>query len=78
MSRFVLWFVKITGLIPELFYYRRKTYYVNKKSQNRKIKGAAIVVSNHKSIMDYPLYMFTFFCRSLRTWTAEVMYKKGK
>ena len=78
MNRFVLWFVKITGLIPELFYYRRKTYYANKKSQNRKIKGAAIIVSNHKSIMDYPLYMFTFFKRSLRTLTAEVIYQKGK
>lgn len=78
MNWIVLWFVKITGLIPELFFFRRKTYYVNKKNQNRKIKGAAIIVSNHKSLLDYPLYMYTFFTRSLRTLTAEVIYKKGK
>ena len=78
MNRFVLWFVKITGLIPALICYRRKTYYVNKKNQNRKIKGSAIIISNHKSLMDYPLYMYTFFKRSLRTLTAEVIYQKGK
>ena len=29
MNKFVIWFTKITGYIPNLIYLRRKTYYIN-------------------------------------------------
>lgn len=77
MSRLLIWIVKLTAIIPNWFYYRRKTYYVN-SNQKRKIKGAAIIVSNHRDIMDFPLYMFTFFGRTLRTLTAEVLYNLNR
>ena len=78
MNKFVLWFVKLTGWLPEIFAFRRKTYYVNKKSQSRKIKGKAIIVSNHNTIYDVPMVMFLFPFRDLYFLAAEVLYQKNK
>lgn len=78
MNKVVLWFVKLTGFIPQLFYFRKKVYYVNKKVTNRKIKGSAIIVSNHKKLFDFALYMYLFFSRDIYTVIGEVMFNKGK
>lgn len=78
MSKLVLWFVKITGFIPQLFYFRKKVYYVNKKESNRRIKGSAILVSNHKRLFDFVLYMYLFLNRDIYTVIGEVMFNKGK
>ena len=78
MSKLVLWFVKITGYIPQLFYFRKKVYYVNKKESNRRIKGSAIIVSNHKRLFDFVLYMYLFLNRNIYTVIGEVMFNKGK
>lgn len=78
MNKFFIWFVKITGYIPNLLYLRRKVFYVNKKNQGKKIKGPAIIISNHTSIIDFPLYMFTFFKRTIRVLVAEITYEKNK
>lgn len=76
MNHFVAWFVKITGFIPQLFYFRKKIYYENKKKQGRKIKGGAIVVSNHQSLWDFPLLMFVFVRNNMYTLVGEVMFNK--
>lgn len=78
MNRLILWFVKLTGLPIQYFYFRKKIYYEDKSVQRRKIKGGALVVSNHCSVYDYPLIMFTFFGRTVRPLVAEVIYQKGK
>lgn len=78
MSKLVLWFVKITGYIPQLLYFRKKVYYVNKKESNRRIKGSAIIVSNHKRLFDFVLYMYLFLNRDIYTVIGEVMFNKGK
>lgn len=78
MSKLVLWFVKITGYIPQLFYFRKKVYYVNKNESNRRIKGSAIIVSNHKRLFDFVLYMYLFLNRDIYTVIGEVMFNKGK
>ena len=77
MSKVLNWFVKITGFPAELIYYRKKIYYEDKSRTNNKIKGAAIIVSNHTSIYDYPLIMYTFLSRNIHPLTAEVMYEKN-
>ena len=74
----VLWFTKITGIPAEFFFNRKKIYYANKESQNRKIKGRALIISNHKSVYDFPLIMFTFFSRNIRVLIGEVMFTKNK
>lgn len=78
MNKLVLWFVKITGYIPHLFYFKKKVYYVNKQKSSRKIKGSAIIISNHKSVFDFALYMFVFPFRDIYTLIGEVMFEKGK
>lgn len=78
MNKLILWFVKITGYIPHLFYFKKKVYYVNKQKSSRKIKGSAIIISNHKSVFDFALYMFVFPFRDIYTLIGEVMFEKGK
>ena len=78
MCKLVLWFVKLTGFIPQIFYFRKKVYYVNKKESNRRIKGSAIIVSNHKRLFDFALYMYLFLFRDIYTLVGEVMFNKGK
>lgn len=71
------WFVRITGFIPERLIFRTKVYYEDKAAQSRRIKGKAIVISNHTSIFDYAVLLFLFPTRTLRALAAEVLYQKG-
>lgn len=70
-------FVKVTGWIPQLFLFRNKIYYEDKAVQSRRVKGKAIILSNHHSVWDYPLLLFVFIGRTLRCLTAELMYRKN-
>ena len=69
------WFVRITGWIVQFFAFRTKIYYEDKSVQSRKIKGSAILVSNHTSVYDYAVYLFVFY-RILRYQMAEILYKR--
>ena len=71
------WFVKITGFLPSFIAFPFKTYYTNRKAQSRRIKGKAIVVSNHRSVWDFGLMIFLFWSRSLRCVVGEIMYQKN-
>ena len=70
------WFVKLTGYLPYLLVFRTKVYYKNKKVQSRRIRGKAIVISNHTSVWDVAMMLFLFPMRLLRCVVAEVMFKK--
>lgn len=76
MSRLLLWFVKITGFPVQYFYFKKRVYYESNLSP-RKIKGAALIVSNHTSVFDYALIMYTFFTRSIRTLVAKEIFEKN-
>lgn len=73
--KLMLWIIKITGIIPELIYFKKKVYYVNKKIKKRKYP--AVLVSNHTAVMDFALYMFTFYNRTIRPVAAEILYNKN-
>lgn len=77
MNKVLYWFVKLTGLPVEWFYYKRKVYYYS-KNQNRVIKGGALIVSNHRAVMDYPFYMYTFKRAVVRPVTGDIIYRNGK
>lgn len=77
MVRLTNFFVKITGWIVQFFCFRTKVYYEDKKVQGRKIKGKAIVVSNHNSVYDFAVMMFVFWRRVLRCQVAEITYDKN-
>ena len=76
MITFFNYFVKITGWLPATLILRMKVKYEDKKVQSRRIKGKAILMSNHTSVYDYALLLFLFFFRTLRCLMAEVLYKK--
>ena len=69
-------FVKLTGWLPQFICFRTKVYYEDKTVQSRRVKGGAIIVSNHTSVFDYAVYLFVFFWRTLRTVMAEVLFEK--
>ena len=45
-------FTKITGWIVQKICFRTKIYYEDKAVQGRRIKGSAILISNHTSVFD--------------------------
>lgn len=76
MNLFIVWFTKITGILAHHIAFRVKIYYEDKKVQSRKIKGPAIIISNHTQILDYALYLFVFWGRVIRCQMAEVLFNK--
>lgn len=76
MMAFFNYFVKITGWLVQKIIFRTKIYYEDKKVQSRRIKGKAIIVSNHTSVYDYAVYLFVFFFTTLRCQMAEILYRK--
>ena len=69
------WFVKITAFPVQLLYFRFRVYTESKEAR-RRIKGPAILISNHTSVLDYAVYLFVFFGRTLRFQMAELLFRK--
>ena len=65
MHEFFRWVALITGWPFQLILFKRKTYYENKKKQGRRIRGGALIVSNHFSVFDYMVNLFLFPFRKL-------------
>lgn len=78
MKAFFNTFVKVTGWLPQKCVFRTKILYEDKKVQSRKIKGPAIIISNHTSVYDYAVFLFVFPCRTLRYQMAEVLFQKKR
>ena len=76
MIRFMNAFVKLTGWPAQLIVFRTKYYYEDKSVQSRRIKGPAIIVSNHTAVYDYACMLFVFFTRTLRYQMAELLFEK--
>lgn len=76
MIAFFNWFVKITAWPVQKIVFRTKIYYEDKKVQGRKIKGPAIIISNHTAVYDYAVFLFVFWMRTLRYQMAELLFDK--
>ena len=74
---FLSCFVKITGYIPQKLFFRTKVHYQDKRAQSRRIKGRAIIVSNHRSVWDFAMMLFLFPTRHPRCLVAELMFEKN-
>ena len=61
-SYFFYDFVKATAAIPGLLWFRQKCIYVNENAKKR-IKGGALLVSNHSSNIDPIILMFGIYYR---------------
>ncbi len=68
---------KITAVPAEFVFFKRKTYYEDKKQRSRHLKGGALYVSNHRSFFDYLCYFFLVYFHKLRPVVSEFMYKKN-
>jgi len=74
MRYFMLWFVKITGIIPFLLLYRPVRYYENDKSRERS-DASEILIANHTTMMDFAMMLFIYPLRTIRVLMAEVLFK---
>lgn len=77
MRHLFTWFVKLTAWIPQLIVFRTKIYYEDRRVQSRRIRGKAIIASNHHYITDFAVMMFVFPLRLLRCLVAELMFEKN-
>ena len=78
VNHLLLWFVKLTGVPLALLFFKPKIYYVDKKVQSLRLPKSCILMSNHKSLMDFVLYLCLFFGKTIRFLMAEVLFNKGK
>lgn len=70
-------FVKITGVIPGYIWLRPKLRYINAKAR-RRIRGGALVISNHRGFID-PIYLqFAIWYRRHRFVCLESFFKGKK
>lgn len=74
MIRFWNAWMKITGWPAQFICFRTKIHYEDRSVQGRRIKGPAILISNHTAVYDYAVWMFVFFFRTLRFQMAEVLF----
>lgn len=73
-----LYFTKLTGWLPAWLFFRPKVYFTDPALQKRKLAKGSILMSNHKSLMDFVLYLIVFFGSTIRFQMAEVLFNKGK
>lgn len=69
-------FVKLTGLLPTLLFLKPKVYLASEKA-SRILRKPCILMSNHISLMDFPLYEIVFYLKNPRFLVAEVLYNKS-
>lgn len=75
MGKLFTGIVKVTAYPIELVVFRTKIHYEDKSVQGRKIKGPAIIVSNHTSVYDFAQIMQIFFGRHLHCLMADILYR---
>ena len=71
-----LGFTKLTGYIPAFILFKPKVY--KAKNAKRKLPKSCILVSNHKSLLDFVLYLIVFPFRTIHFLMAEVLFNKNK
>lgn len=77
MMALLYFFGYIMAWPMQLIFFKRKTYYEDKKDTSRHIKGGAIIVSNHRSLMDFMMMIFVFPFRKLWCLMSELIFSHG-
>lgn len=77
MNKPFLLLTKITGWPAAKLLFRWKIHYMNKEAQGTVLPNGTILMSNHKSLWDFPLYLVMFFKTTVHYLVAEVIYNKG-
>ena len=71
---FFRWFGIVTGYLAQLAFFKTKVYYEDKQVQSRRIKGGALIISNHYNLFDYVVNMFVLLPRKLYAVAGELAY----
>lgn len=66
-------FVKITGFLPAWLLFKPRVHLA--PGAKRRLPKPGILVSNHRSLMDFVLYLLVFPFRTIRFLMAEVLYR---
>lgn len=74
MSKAFLYFTKIQGYLPAKVLFKWKVYFENRENQGMRIPKGAMLVSNHKSLLDLPFYLEMFFASPVRFLVGDVVY----
>ncbi len=74
----LLWFTKLTGVLPGLLLFKPRVLYIDKATQGKRLPKGSILMSNHRSLMDFVLYLCLFWRNTIRFLMAEVLFRKGK
>lgn len=69
-------FTKITGIIPAFIFLKPRVFVA--QNAKRRLPKNCILVSNHKSLLDFVLYLVIFPLRTIHFLMAEVLYNKSK
>lgn len=69
------WLCIITGYPFQLLLFKRRTFYEDKSVQSLKIKGGALIISNHYHFYDYMMNMFAVTPRKLNVISSELGFK---
>lgn len=68
------WLCIITGYPFNWILFKRKTFYEDKSVQSLRVKGGALIISNHYHFYDYMLNMFALVPRKLNVVAAEMAF----
>jgi 1-acyl-sn-glycerol-3-phosphate acyltransferase len=71
-----LGFTKLTGIIPAFLFFKPRVFVA--QNAKRRLPKNCILVSNHKSLLDFVLYLVIFPLRTIHFLMAEVLYNKSK
>lgn len=74
--RFAMGLAKVTGFVPAMLFYKPRVTLA--PGAKRQLPKGCILVSNHRSLLDFPLYLMVFPFRTVRFLAAEVLFNKGK
>ena len=70
---------RILGIIAaypiQLVFFKRRTFCENGNKKLRKIKGGALIISNHFNVVDYIMNLFVVMPRKLTVVAAELAFK---
>ena len=65
MREILRWLALLSAWPVQLLVFKRKTYYEDRRAQGRRVRGKALIVSNHFSVFDYMVNLFLFPFRKL-------------
>lgn len=70
------WIGVIIGYPFKWLFFKNKVYYENERVTKR-VKGGALIISNHFNPLDYVLNVFVFFPRKLYVVASEIAFKNA-